>query len=314
MKHLTLTLALIFLAISLLAADARTGMWSAQLDGDALQVNLVRPSRHDGYGQNNIGTRIRLSSLAGLTAADINASAANVQFALHAPAGTIAFDGRFSNGLGAGNFHFTPSDGFVREMESLGYAGGFSDEKMLLYTIESFQPQTIRDLRALGYTIDKEKIDEIAIFKIDANFVKEITALGFPNPTLRELVNLRVGRVDENFVKEARAIFGDIPVKKVAELGILRVTPEYVRELKGAGLTSLTPQEAVNLKIGGITAAKIAEYKRLGYNLTPRQLADFGIHRITPEFIEEQRAGGEKNLTPERLIELKIFSRVAHRR
>jgi len=314
MKRTTLFFALVFLSTPLFAADARTGMWSAQLDGDALHVNLVRPAPHDGNWQNNIGTKIRLASLTGLAAADVNASAANVQFALHAPAGTIAFDGRFSNGLGAGNFRFTPNDGFVREMESLGYAGGFSDEKMLLYAIEAFQPQTIRDLRALGYTVDKQQLDEIAIFKVDANFVKEITALGFANPTLRELVDLRVGRVDASFVKETRAIFGDMPVKKVAELAILRVTPAYVRELKGAGLTSLTPQQAVNLKIGRITAAKIAEYKRLGYNLTPSQLSDFGIHRITPEFIAEQRAAGEKNLTPERLIELKIFSRVARRR
>jgi hypothetical protein len=99
----------------------------------------------------------------------------------------------------------------------------------------------------------------------------------------------------------------------MAELGILRVTPQYVRELKSAGLTSLTPKQAVDLKIGRITAAKIDEYKRLGYNLTPRQLADFGIHGVTPKFIEEQRAAGEKNLTPQRLIELKIFSRTARR-
>ena len=81
--------------------------------------------------------------------------------------------------------------------------------------------------------------------------------------------------------------------------------------LKGAGLTSLTPKEATDLKIGRITAAKIAEYRRLGYDLTPGQLRDFGIHDVTPKFIEEARARGEKDLTPQRLIEMKIFSRVA---
>lgn len=314
MKRATLILAFLFFSTSLTAADSRSGMWSAQLDGDLLHVNLTQPSPRGGFGQNNIGTPIPLASLTGLTRADVNAAAANVWFSLTAPAGTIAFEGRFSNGLGAGNFRFTPSDAFVRDMESLGYDGGFSDEKMLVYTLFGFRPQTIRDLRALGYAIEKRQIDELAIFRVDANFVKEIEALGFARPTLRELVNLRVGRVDAAFIKAMRANFGELTLHQIGELGIMRVTPEYVRELNDAGFKSLTPRQAVDLKIGRITAEKIAAYKRLGYDLTPRQLADFGIHGVTPQFIEEQRAKGEKELTPQRLIELKIFSRVSSRR
>jgi hypothetical protein len=314
MKRPILFLALLFFAASLIA-DSRTGMWSAQIDGDSLHVNLVRPAHDARFGQNNIGTNLRLASLTGLSSAALHAASADVVFSLNEAAGTIAFEGRFSNGLGAGNYRFTPSDAFVREMASLGYDGGFSDEKMLLFTIEEFRPQTIRDLRALGYTIDKSKLEEIAIFKVDANYVRELSALGLEKPALHELVELRVGRVDANFVKEMREVgFDKLSAHQIAELGIMRVTPQYVRELKGAGLTSLTPQQATNLKIGRITAEKIAEYKRLGYDLTPRQLSDFGIHRITPEFIEEMRAAGEKNLTPERLIEMKIFSRAPRRR
>lgn len=307
---------LLLIALPALAADARSGLWSAKLDGDKLHLQLVRPSPHDDrYAQSNIGTGVRLAALTGLSAADANAASANVNFALNAPAGSIAFEGRFANGLGAGSFRFTPSDAFVREMDSLGYGGGFSDDKMLLFTMQSFSPQTIRDLRALGYTVDKQQLDEIAIFKVDANYAHELTGLGFDKPSIGEMVQLRIGRVDANFVREMRAFgFENLTAKKIAELGIMRVTPQYIRELKGAGLTSITPQEAVNLKIGHITAASIAEYKRLGYDLTPDQLSEFGIHRVTPKFIEEQRAAGEKNLTPQRLIELKIFSRVARRR
>jgi hypothetical protein len=312
MKRPILSLALLILSTSLFAADSRTGLWSGQLDGDTLHINLVRPSRDGKLGQNNIGTNLRLSSLTGLTKADVAAPAANVQFTFTEPAGAIAFEGRFSNGLGAGNFRFTPSDEFLHEMVSLGFGGGFSDERLLLYTIEAFHPQTIRDLRALGYTIEKRQVDEIAIFKIDASFVKELAALGYPNVTFREMVDFRVGQVDAAFVKAMRDLgFGNGSGREMAQLGIMRVTPEYVRELKGAGLTSITPKQATELKIGRITAAKIAEYRRLGYDLTPGQLRDFGIHGVTPTFIEEARARGEKDLTPQRLIEMKIFSRAA---
>jgi hypothetical protein len=313
MKRTTFFLALVLLSTPLFASDLRTGLWSAQLDGDALHINLVRPSKqNDGYGQNNIGTTIRLASLTGLAAADIQASAANVQFALQAPAGTIAFDGRFSNGLGAGNYRFTPSDGFLREMESMGYSG-FKDEELLMFTMESFRPQTIRDLRALGYTIDKSKIDEIAIFKIDANAVREYAALGYPNLALHDLVQFRVARIDAAFVKGTREVFGNVSAHDLTQLGILKVTPDYVRELRGAGLESLTPNQATQLKIANITAAKIAEYRRLGYDLTPSQLQQFGIFKITPQFIAEARARDGKDLSPRQLIDMKIFSAERHR-
>ena len=307
MKRQLLAFVLIVFATSALCDDLRTGVWSARLDGDALSVNLVRPSRDHEHGTNNIGTNISFAAISGLTKADLAAAAKDVQFTFNAPAGTIAFDGRFSNGLGAGNFRFTPSSAFLGEMGSLGYSG-FKDEELLMFTLESFRPQTIRDLRALGYTIEKRQIDEIAIFKIDANAVHEYAALGYPNLPLRDLVQFRVARIDAAFVKGTRDVFGNVSAHELTQLGILKVTPEYVRELQGAGLKSLTPSQATQLKIGKITAAKIAEYRRLGYDLTPSQLQEFGIFKITPQFIEEARARDGKDLSPRQLINMKIFS------
>src|SRR5689334_18390527 len=102
MKRAPLFLALALLSTSLIAADLRTGLWSAQLDGDVLYVNFTQPSRDAKFGQNNIGTNIPLASLSGLTKADVEAPLTNAQFALNAPAGTIALEGRFSKGNGAG--------------------------------------------------------------------------------------------------------------------------------------------------------------------------------------------------------------------
>jgi len=311
MKRNLLILALLFFASFASAADSRTGVWSARLDGDALYVNLVRPSPpspHHEYGTNNIGTNISFASISGLTKADVAAPAKDVQFTFNAPAGTIAFDGRFSNGLGAGNFRFTPSGAFLGEMESLGYSG-FKDDEVLMFALESFRPQTIRDLRALGYTIEKKQIDEIAIFKVDASAVREYGALGYPNLPLRDLVQFRIGHIDAAFVKGIRELFGDVSAHDLAQLGILRVTPDYVREMQGAGLKALTPKEATELKIANITAAKIADYRRLGFNLTPHELQEFGLFKVTPQFIEEARARDGKDLTPRQLIDMKIFNR-----
>ena len=313
------TALLILLAIAICftvyaASDSRNGVWTAELntDGTTLQMTIFRGNdeTHRGRGHNwnnTMGFELSLASLTGLTTADIKSTAANVQFAMSRPAGTISFEGRFSNGNGAGNFKFAPSEPFVREMASLGYTA-FKDDDLLVFATTDFSPQTVRDLRALGYQPTQKEIEEVAIFRINAPAIREFNRLGFTNLTLRELVNLRVGNVDAAYVNGMRELgYTDISAHKMANLAILGVTPAYVRELRAAGLTDLTPQQTENLRIGNITREKIDAYKRLGLTLTPHELGDFGIHGVTPKVIEELRAMGYTNLTPHQLIEMRIF-------
>ena len=117
-----------------------------------------------GNWNNTMGFELSLASLTGLSIADIKSTAANVQFAMSKPAGTISFEGRFSNGNGAGNFKFAPSEPFVREMASLGYTA-FKDDDLLVFATTDFSPQTVRDLRALGYQPTQKEIEEVAIFQ-----------------------------------------------------------------------------------------------------------------------------------------------------
>ncbi|MEA2239086.1 MAG: hypothetical protein QOC81_3810 [Thermoanaerobaculia bacterium] len=296
------------------ASDSRNGVWTAELntDGSTLQMTLFRGNHEShlgmGRGMNNVmGFELSLASLTGLTTADIKSAAANVQFTMSRPAGSISFEGRFASGNGAGNFKFTPSEPFVREMASLGYTA-FKDDELLCFATTDFTPQTVRDLRALGYQPTQKQIIEAAIFKIDANAIREFKRFGYPNLSFRELVNFRVGNVNAAFVEGMRELgYTDISANKLANLAILGVTPAYVRELRAAGLKDLTPRDAEQLRIGNITPAKISEYKRLGYNLSPHELGEFGIQGVTPATIEELNALGYGKLTAHQLVEMRIF-------
>jgi len=316
MKCTLLILCAIAICFTTYAAttDLRSGVWTASLredDPSTLEVSLFQgknsKSSHVWRGYSNImGFDVPLAGVTGLAAADVSSSAANVQFALIRPAGTIRFEGRFSDGNGAGNFRFTPNDAFVREMESMGYKE-FTDDDLLVLAAHDFAPQTIRDLRQLGYEPTRKEVVELAIFRINAAFVRDMARLGYPDLSMRELVNMRVGHVDAAYVNGMRELGYTLSAREVANLAILGVTPAYIRELKSAGLTNLSAREAENLRIGRITAKRIEEYRRLGYDLEPRKLGDFGIHGVTPQFIEEMRALGYKDLSAKQLIDMKIF-------
>jgi hypothetical protein len=83
------------------------------------------------------------------------------------------------------------------------------------------------------------------------------------------------------------------------------VTGGWVNELKQAGLSDLTPDKLIALKIHGADAAWLQAIQALGYpNLTPETAVALRIHQVTPEFIRLAQSKF-KNITLEQLIQLK---------
>ena len=311
MKILLVLTAVLICFTAYAATDARSGAWTAELQDGSLQMTLFRGnSFRDGMrSMNNVmGFEEPIAAFAGLAAADVTANAANVQFELRRPAGVIAFNGRFSESTGAGHFRFTPDDAFIREMDTLGFRG-FNDDQLLVFAAHNFSPQTIRDLRAMGYQPTQREVEEIAIFRITADLFHEYARLGYPNLSIREAVDLRVGRVDAAYITSMRELgYKDLSARKLADMAIIGVTPSYVRDLQAAGLSNLPPRDITDLRIGHITAERIAEYRKLGYgDLSLRQLSEMGIQGVTPKFIEELRSLGYDKLTARQLIDMKIF-------
>jgi hypothetical protein len=303
MKGLLFALAALLLAFAALAAtthDSRSGVWTAEvLDDGKLNVSIFTGRSDSHWGNNVSGLTLPLARFEGLTTAN-----GPSKFTLRAPAGTIALEGHFDDGKGAGHFTFTPSDSFVRDMGSLGYSD-FKDEELLTFTTSDLSPDTIRGLRSMKYDISRRELDEVAVFHITPDVIREYGRAGYPDLTMREVVNFRVGRVTPAYISEMRGLgYDKISARQLGDIAILGVRPDYIRELRGAGLTNLTARELEDLRVGNITAKKIDEYRAAGYSdLTARQLSEMGIMHVTPDYIRQMRAIGVSDLR--KMIELR---------
>lgn len=290
----------------------RNGVWTAELIDDKVQMTLFRgrdSGDRGGRGFNNtMGFDDVLADYTGLTKADLLSPAANVEFELRRPAGVMAFEGRVANGTGAGHYRFTPSDIFIRDMESLGYRS-FSDDMLLVFAAHDFSPQTVRDLRAMGYQPTQREVEEIAIFRVTPEFLREVGRAGYPNLTLREAVNFRVGRVDAAYINEIRALgFASLSARQLADMAILGVSPKYIRDMRSAGLGDLSPKQLTDLRVGNVTVARIEEYRKLGYaNLSAHQLSEMGIFGVTPDYIRKLSEKGYENIPIDKLLKLKTM-------
>ncbi|HJT18420.1 MAG TPA: hypothetical protein VJ853_13570 [Thermoanaerobaculia bacterium] len=302
MRYLTF-ICLLFSFRAFANSDVRNGVWAANVEGDRVEMTLFHGKDNQ---RSTMGFDEAIAAFSGLLKTDLMSNGANVNFELRRAAGTIVFEGRVGSGTGAGHYVFTPSDAFTREMQSLGYAP-FKDEMMLVFATTDFTPQTIRDLRAMGYQPTQRDVEEIAIFKITPDFLKEMAQLGYANLSLREAVNFRVGRVDAAYIAQMRELgFTDLPARQLADAAILGVSPSYVRELRDSGLKDLSLQQLKDLRVGRVTAKRIDEYRKLGYdNLTAHQLSEMGIFNVTPDYIRELSAKGYNNIPVEKLLQLR---------
>src|SRR6476659_8520554 len=125
----------LILAIALLQAvsgRAQTtdihGTWTAEFNTGKvfLQLRTTPPTdwnrSGDWNGGWNMGQSFPTDELSGLPANNEQLTASSVKFDLRREAGTLAFEGSFRDGRGAGLFTFAPRDAYVAEMKALGYS------------------------------------------------------------------------------------------------------------------------------------------------------------------------------------------------
>jgi len=76
--------------------------------------------------------------------------------------------------------------------------------------------------------------------------------------------------------------------------------------LQSAGLKDLTVDEIIALKIHGVTPEYIREMRAAGLEANPRELVALKVQDVTPEFAQKIRSHGFKDLTIHQLISLKV--------
>ena len=80
----------------------------------------------------------------------------------------------------------------------------------------------------------------------------------------------------------------------------------YIDSLNSAGLTNLTVDELISLKIQGVSADYVKSMKELGIKPDPDELVALKIQGVTPDYVRQMRSITGQNLDADALIGMKI--------
>ena len=347
MRYITLAALVIAQTLAGHAQTAATvdGSWTAELHSNRVYLQLratppdeARNDRGDrAWDGWNMGQTMSVEDVGGLPANDEHFTVSNVKLELRREAGTLALDGAFRDGRGAGLFTFTPRAQFTSEMKALGFSDELPLWRRFQLAVHDVGPTYVRALKGEGY--DKLSLDQIQRAKthgVSIDYIKSMKAEGYKVTEIEDIVRTRDHGVTAEYVRGMRtsgfkdATFADLVrakdhgvtpdfAKELRDQGINPSTLDgfvrmrdhgirgpFVVELKKAGFNSVDPEEIVRVKDHGVSAEYIADMKDIGLkNLTLSDIVRLRDHGVTPGFVNHVRAQGYKEDTVDGLIHLK---------
>ena len=313
MKRILTTASALLLAVAAPAFAEISGAWTASTAQDKpgrVHVNLTR-----GH-TSNMGQTMNVADLRGISDAQIHSAAQTpVQFRLEREAGTVAFEGVFKRGKGAGTFSFAPSAAYVNAIRSLGleldlgkHRHGSNEDQLFTLAILDVSTDYIRSIQAEGFRLSLEKYLEMRIFNVTPEYIREMRSLGFRDITARQLVESKIHRVTPDYIRKMRAAGWDLSLRELQNSAIHGLTPEYAETMRKAGY-NLDHGDLVAFRIHRVTPEYIRELRELGYaNLPASKLLAARIHRVTPEYIREVNAAGYRDVPIDKLIAMRIHN------
>lgn len=85
---------------------------------------------------------------------------------------------------------------YVKAMAAAGYPE-LRAQKLTSMKAVGVNPEKVQAIRAMGYSPTQEQLVQMCVFKIDADFVQRMKARGFQNPTIAQLIKIKIFKLDE---------------------------------------------------------------------------------------------------------------------
>lgn len=279
-RHFTFvaaSLALIFFvfgSIAIIAQTSFSGTWTSRVSTKSPEKIHLSMKRDTEKGKNTNGSDFTLSEL-GLTADQAHNGKAD--FRLSREAGTIDFDGTFTDGKGSGTFRFNASQQYIEAMRARGFT--FKDDEILAAVFLNVTIAAADDLKSSNFgPLDTHDLFKAVIFKITPQFMAEMKATGYPDLSMEDLVKARIFKIDAQYLTEVQQMgYKTADFEELVKFRIFKVTPQFLSDVRDAGFASISAEDIVQLRIFNIDAAYIRNAKASDPNVTVRQLINMKI-------------------------------------
>jgi beta-lactamase regulating signal transducer with metallopeptidase domain/uncharacterized protein YnzC (UPF0291/DUF896 family) len=218
---------------------------------------------------------------------------------------------------------------YVKELHDQGLQPDV--DTLIAMRVQDISPEYVRGWRDAGLTPELHQLIALKVQGADGAYYRAMKDAGL-QPDVNTLIGMKVQDVTPEYVREIRAaglvvnanqLIGlkvqDVTpayVKAMHDLGIVLrtddvmglkvqdVTPEYVRAIQALGFKP-SAGELIGMKVQDVTPEYIKALQSAGFKVGIGDIIGAKVQDVTPEFIERAKAHGFKDLTLQKLIQLR---------
>jgi beta-lactamase regulating signal transducer with metallopeptidase domain len=196
----------------------------------------------------------------------------------------------------------SPRVSYVQDMKDAGF-DNLDVDSLIALKVHGVTPEFIRAMRDTGLEPDLDDVIGMAVQGVTPEYVREVRSLGF-KPDADQIISLKTMDVTPEYVKSMRDLGFTPDTEEIISLKVQDVTPEYVRDIRSAGFNPDTDQ-IISMKVHDVTPEYRRALEAAGFKMDVEDLISAKVMDITPEFIARAQKLGFKDLSMDKLIQLK---------
>lgn len=191
---------------------------------------------------------------------------------------------------------------YVRSMQAEGLK--IDPDDLIGMKVQGITPEYIHQLREQGLKLDADELIGLKVQGITPAYIQQMKALGLSTDA-DDLIGMKVQGITPEYVSEMRATGMKVDSDSLIGMKVQGITPAYVKEIQTLGL-HVDTDDIIGMKVQGITPEYVKSLQSAGFKFDVDELIGAKVQGVTPQFIESARSHGFKDLTLEKLIELKV--------
>jgi beta-lactamase regulating signal transducer with metallopeptidase domain/protein associated with RNAse G/E len=190
---------------------------------------------------------------------------------------------------------------YIKSIRDAGYTPTLN--QIIGMKVQDITPEYIKQMRDLGFQPTLDQIIGMKVQDVTPEYVKKMRDLGF-QPNADQIMGMKVQDITPEYIKQMRDLGFQPNADQIMGLKVQDVTPEYVQQMR-AFFPDLNADRVMGMKVQDVTPEYVKALIAAGFKPTADQVIGAKVMDVTPEFIQEAAKHGFKNLTLDKLIQLK---------
>jgi beta-lactamase regulating signal transducer with metallopeptidase domain/uncharacterized protein YnzC (UPF0291/DUF896 family) len=179
---------------------------------------------------------------------------------------------------------------YVRELHEQGLQPDANN--LIAMRVQGVTPEYVRGLRASGLNPDQNQLIALKVQGADGEYYRGLKEAGI-QPDVNTLIGLKVQGVTPEYVRELRAAGLTVTADQVIALKVQDVSPEYLKGLHAQGIDPRA-DDAIAMRVQDVTPEYVRDIRALGLKPSANELISMRVQDVTPEYIKALQAAGYK--------------------